>query len=290
MPSTFTPKIGLELQETGSNTNVWGSNLNSNVIELVEQAIAGLTSVALGAVDVTLTKSNGVPDEARSAILYLHGAMANDVAVIVPSVTKAYVVDNRTTGGFVATVKTAGGTGVATRSGNAQLLYVTGTSVIPASSPVSASTPEFGSAAFANVGVSVNELAPVSANDAKYAGLVAGNVFTSVNRFNKQIFSPPVTVTYAVTMSVDFTQGNDFVVSLAGNATIVPVGHQPGQGGNIWLYQDAVGGRTVAWANTFAFPASTAPTLTATASAVDLVPYAVRTSVKIDAGFLGDMR
>lgn len=290
MPSTFTPKIGLELQETGANTNIWGSNLNSNVIELVEQAIAGLTSVALGSLDVTLTKSNGVPDQARSAILYLHGAMANDVAVVVPSVTKSYVVDNRTTGGFIATIKTAGGSGVPTRGGNAQLVYVTGTSVIPASSPVSAAAPEFGSAAYANVGTSINELAPVSANDAKYAGLTAGNVFTNANRFNKQVFSPPVTVTYATTISVDFALGNDFIVSLGGNATIVPVGHQPGQGGNIWLYQDAVGGRSVAWVSAFAFPASTAPTLTATASAVDIVPYAVRTSAKIDAGFLGDMR
>lgn len=290
MPSTFTTKLGLEKQATGENLNVWGGNLNTNVIDLVDDAIAGLTSVALTASDVTLTKSNGTPDQSRAAILYLHGTLGANVAVIVPSVTKAYVVDNRTTGAYSTTVKTAGGTGAVVPQGTAQTLYVTGTSVIATSPATSATSPSFGSAAYVNIGTSVNELAPVSVADARYARLTAANVFTSVNEFRKQIFSAPVTVAYATTVSLDFTQGNDFVVSLTGNSTIIPVGYQPGQGGNIWLYQDGTGGRTVAWNQAFKFPASTAPTLTTTSAAVDVVPYAVRTSSAIDCGFLGDMR
>jgi hypothetical protein len=290
MPSSFTSRIGLEQQATGEGNNVWGANLNSNVIGLIEDAIAGLTSVALTASDVTLTKANGTPDQSRAAILYLHGTLGANVAVVVPSVTKAYVVDNRTTGAFSATVRTAGGSGVAVPQGTAQTLYVTGTSVIATSPATSATSPAFGTAAFANVGTSVNELAPVSAADARYARLASANVFTSVNEFRKQVFSAPVTVAYAATVSLDFTLGSNFVVSLTGNSTFVPVGYQPGQGGNIWLYQDSVGGRTVAWTSPFKFAASTAPTLTVAASAVDVVPYAVRTSSAIDCGFLGDSR
>ena len=290
MPSSFTSRIGLEQQATGENSNTWGANLNSNAIELIDDAVAGLTSVALAASDVILTKQNGTPDQARSAILYLHGALAANVAVVVPSVTKTYFVDNQTTNGFSATVKTAGGSGVTVPQGTAQTLYVTGSSVVAASQPTSAAQPSFGSAAFVNVGTSVNEVLQVSASDARYLQAAGGNVFTSVNRFNKQVFSPPVTVAFATTVSLDFSQGNDFVVSLTGNMTVIPVGHQPGQGGYIWLYQDNIGGRSVAWNAQFKFPASVAPTLTVTASAVDVVPYAVRTSTAIDAAALSDMR
>jgi hypothetical protein len=290
MPSTFTSRIGLELQATGENSGTWGSNLNSNAIQLIDTAIAGLTSVALAASDVTLTKQNGTADQARSAILYLHGTLAANVAVVVPSVTKTYTVDNKTSGNFSVTVKTAGGTGVVVPQAAAQTLYVTGSSVVPSSQAVSAAAAALGSAAYANVGTSVNELAPVSVNDAKYAQVSAANVFTSVNVFQRQAYAVPVTVTFATTVSLDFTRANDFQITLTGNATFVPVGHQPGQAGNIWLVQDGTGSRTAAWDSTFKFPASTAPTLTTTSSAVDVVPYAVRTSTAIGAAFLGDFR
>ena len=276
MPSSFTSRIGLEQQATGENSNTWGANLNSNAIELIDTAIAGLTSVALTATDVTLTKANGTADQARSAILYLHGALAANVAVVVPSVTKTYFVDNQTTNGFSATVKTAGGSGVVVPQGAARILYVTGSSVVPASPVTSATQPALGTAAFATL----TSLAQVNET----------NVFTTVNRFNKQVFTPPVTVAYATTVSLDFTQANDFVVSLTGNAFFVPVGFQPGQAGQIWIYQDSAGNRTATWSSIFKFPSSVAPILTSTGNAVDLIPYAVRASTAIDAAQLADMR
>lgn len=290
MPSSFTSRLGLELQATGENSGTWGANLNSNAIQLIDTAIAGLTSVALAASDVTLTKQNGTADESRSAILYLHGTLAANVAVVVPSVTKTYTVDNKTSGNFSVTVKTAGGTGVVVPQAAAQTLYVTGSSVIPSSQAVSAAAAALGSAAYANVGTSINELAPVSVNDAKYARVSSANVFTSTNLFQKQAYTALVTVTYATTVSLDFTQGSKFQLTLAGNSTIIPVGHQPGQGGIIYLLQDGTGGRTVAWDSQFKFPASTAPTLTTTSSAVDSVPFEVRTSTAIAAAFVGDFR
>lgn len=289
MPSTFTSRIGLEQQATGENSNTWGANLNSNAIDLIDTAIAGLTSVALAASNVTLTKANGTPDQARSAILYLHGVLAADVDVVVPSVTKTYFVDNQTTNPFSTTVKTAGGSGVVVPQGTVQVLYVTGSSVVAASPAVSPGQ-TLGTAAYVNVGTSVNEVPQVSLADVRYSRVAGANVFTSVNQFNRQVFSPPVTVAYAATVSLDFTQGNNFVVSLAGNSEIVPVGHQPGQAGQIWLYQDGAGGRTVTWTGQFKFPASVRPILTSTSGAVDLIAYAVRTSAAIDAAFIGDFR
>ena len=57
MASTFTTRIRLEKQADGSNPNSWGTVLNQNVIDLVDEAIAAYTTVSLSAVDVTLTSN-----------------------------------------------------------------------------------------------------------------------------------------------------------------------------------------------------------------------------------------
>jgi hypothetical protein len=275
MASTFTSRLGFELQATGENSGIWGSNLNSNAIALIDTAIAGLTSVPLAGTDVTLTKQNGTIDESRSAILYLHGTLINDVAVVVPSVTKAYAVDNKTSGPFNVTVKTAGGTGTAVAQGTARTIYVTGTSVIPTSPGTSVGSPTFGSAAYANIGTSANELVPTSAADTRYS-----------RNFGM------VTLPYAATVTVDFATGYNFMVSAGGNFKLVPTGMNPArdQGGIIWVCQPPGGNAVITWDSQFKFPAGTSVVLTSTSGACDLLPYAVRTSAIVDVTGVKDMR
>ena len=47
MASTFTGSLGLEKQGDGENANTWGLRLNESVIDLVDEAVAGFTVVAL---------------------------------------------------------------------------------------------------------------------------------------------------------------------------------------------------------------------------------------------------
>jgi hypothetical protein len=111
MSSTYTSRLGLELQADGENSNTWGQRLNSSVITLLDTAIAGLTSVALSSVPITLTKQDGTSDQSRASILYLHGTLTSNCQVVVPSVTKLYSIYNNCAGNFNPIVKTAGAAG-----------------------------------------------------------------------------------------------------------------------------------------------------------------------------------
>ena len=47
MASTYTNRLGLEKQTDGENPNSWGAILNTNVIDLLDDAIAGYTIVSV---------------------------------------------------------------------------------------------------------------------------------------------------------------------------------------------------------------------------------------------------
>jgi hypothetical protein len=96
----------------GDQPSTWGQTLNNNVFSLIDTAIAGITSVLLSSTDVTLTALDGAADTSRSAILVLHGTLTSNVEVVIPSVTKPYVLWNNTSGAFTVNVKTTGATGV----------------------------------------------------------------------------------------------------------------------------------------------------------------------------------
>lgn len=124
MPSTYTSSLRLQKIGVGEQVNTWGASFNSTGgSDLLDFAISGVTDVALAATNVVLTTANGAADEARAAILNCQGALSADVAVIIPNVSKTYVVLNSTTGSFTLTVKTAGGSGPTIQQG-ASLMVV----------------------------------------------------------------------------------------------------------------------------------------------------------------------
>ena len=64
MAASYTTRIRLTQQGDGDNPNSWGTVLNNGVISLVDDAIAGYTTVALGAnATVTLSAVDGGSDE-----------------------------------------------------------------------------------------------------------------------------------------------------------------------------------------------------------------------------------
>lgn len=131
MPSTFSTNLRLELIATGEQAGSWGNTTNTNLGTLIEAAISGTaTHNTAGAVDTTLTANNGSADEARNAVIKLTGAVTGSHNVIVPSVSKLYMVNNATTGAFTITVKTAAGTGAIVTQGAHALLWCDGTNVI----------------------------------------------------------------------------------------------------------------------------------------------------------------
>ncbi len=89
----------------------------------------------------------------------------------------------------------------------------------------------------------------------------------------------------------DFAAANNFSVTLGGNRTLAnPTNIVAGQSGIIVITQDGTGSRTLAYGSYFKFPAGTAPTLTTTASAVDVLAYYVESSTRITARLVADVK
>jgi len=129
MASTYTTRVRLEKQTPGENENTWGTILNGNVIDLVDDSIAAYTTITVSSVDVTLTQADGFSDQARSAFLDISGTLTGDVNVIIPALSKGYGVRNSTSGSFTITMKTATGSGIAIPQGQVISVISDGVSV-----------------------------------------------------------------------------------------------------------------------------------------------------------------
>lgn len=302
MASTYTSNIRLELQADGENPNNWGTILNQNVIDLIDEAITSYTTVALTGANVTLTAINGTTDQSRSPFLEFTGGLTEDVNVIIPAVPKSYYINNKATqasAGTDITVKTASGDGVNIPVGSRIAVICDGVSVFSAINPNAFG---FGTAASANIGTGNTDVPDVSIADVRYSQLAAANTFTSTNTFNglssftstttfKQVDSPIVTLTDAASVAVNFNTGNHFLVSLAGNRTLEnPTNGKVGQVGHIYIVQDGTGNRTLSYGDMYNFPSGTAPVLTSVSGSVDLLVFSQRATSVLDAVIIKDFK
>lgn len=144
MASTYSTDLRLELIGSGEQSGVWGSTTNLNLGSLVEQAIAGVQTIAITSSNQALTAFFGAVDQSRNAVLVLSsGAAAN---VYVPPVSKVYVVRNA--GGFAITMynstvlgnTTAAGAGVTVASGATAFMFTDGGNFYLASIPAGLTT------------------------------------------------------------------------------------------------------------------------------------------------------
>lgn len=128
MPSTYSPTLRIELIADGEQDGTWGNTTNTNLGSVIEQAITGVQSITMADADYTLTAFNGLPDEARNAVLVVGGTLSADTrSVIAPAVEKVYIVRNQTAGGYSFTFKPSGGTGITVPNGSTMLIYLTTT-------------------------------------------------------------------------------------------------------------------------------------------------------------------
>jgi microcystin-dependent protein len=103
MADTFTTIFGFILQQTGNNSNTWGDKLNTQAIQLIEDALAGRTSISTTGGTTTLTQA-----QARPKFIDVSGALGSNATIVVPSTSNEWVVRNQTSGGFSVLLKTAG--------------------------------------------------------------------------------------------------------------------------------------------------------------------------------------
>ena len=141
------------------------------------------------------------------------------------------------------------------------------------------------------VETSLNNYIPTSDIGVTVQAYNANTAFTNVvQSFSKAQRGTVVSLTSASTITPDFSLGNNFSVTLDTNATLAnPTNLTAGQSGAIAITQDSTGSRTLAYGSYWKFPSATAPTLTTTASAVDVLVYYVESSTRITATLLNNV-
>jgi hypothetical protein len=133
MTTQYTPTLKLALPVTGELSGTWGDVVNDNITSMIEQAIAGLSTINTWTGNAhTLTTANGTTSESRCAMLVAAtgaggSALTGAGEIICPASAKLYVVQNTTA--FAVTLKTSAGTGVAVAASNTAFLFCNGTSV-----------------------------------------------------------------------------------------------------------------------------------------------------------------
>jgi hypothetical protein len=134
-----------------------------------------------------------------------------------------------------------------------------------------------------NLGVAIG--VNVQAYDADTAKTDVAQSFTAAQRGSVSALTDGATIT------PDFALANNFSVTLGGNRTLAnPSNLTAGQHGVIVITQDGTGSRTLAYGSNFKFPAGSAPTLTTTANAVDVLAYFVESASRITARLIGDTK
>lgn len=129
MPTTYDPLLRIALQADGENNNTWGQILNDNTLELLAEAVGGLSSISLTSGNHTLTTNNGSTDEGRKAILVFTGSPGTNRTVTVPAVSHVYVVFNNMSTANTITFTTGSGTTVVLGQGKISIIFCDGTNV-----------------------------------------------------------------------------------------------------------------------------------------------------------------
>lgn len=122
MASTPTTRNRFNKQGVGDNSGTWGTVLNEQDFDLIDEALDGYESIAVAA-NVTLTSTNYASDQARNRVLKFTGAGGFNVTI--PGVEKWYVIHNACTA--AVTVKTAGGAGASVPASAVTFVYCDGT-------------------------------------------------------------------------------------------------------------------------------------------------------------------
>jgi hypothetical protein len=117
-----------------------------------------------------------------------------------------------------------------------------------------------------------------------YAGIANVQTFTAGQRGEVTV------LTSGATVNTNLADSNNFSLTLDTNATLAnPTNIVAGQSGAIVITQDATGSRTLAYGSNWKFAGATAPTLTTTADAVDVLVYYVESSTRITAALINNV-
>jgi len=153
--------------------------------------------------------------------------------------------------------------------------------------PLAIGTPSDGTVTAAKMaaGAAVGNIGYTPANDSAVVHIAGAETITGAKR------GTITALTDGATITPNFATTNNFSLTIGGNRTLAnPSNLTAGQAGTIVITQDGTGSRTLAYGSYWKFSNGTAPTLTTTASAVDVLAYYVESSTRITAKLVTDVK
>jgi hypothetical protein len=268
MASTYSD-LKIELIGTGDQTGTWGDTTNNNFSVAISEAITGSADVAFSSSDVTvtLTDSNAA-QTARNLRLNLTGTSGGARQLILGSgcqIEKLYLINNGLAD--AVTVKNTSGSGIAVPAGKSMFVYNNATNVVDAITHLSSLT--LGSALpVASGGTGVTSS----------TGSVAVVLSTSPTLITSTFTGYTETVVAIGTVGAAHT----FVISTGTVQTATLTASTPctftmptATAGTSFILRltQAATGMTTATFTGVQFAGGTAPTITATASATDIISF-----------------
>lgn len=131
--STYSNNLRIELITNGTQAGTWGDTTNTNLGTIIEDSIAGYTTVSVISANQAFTAVDGAADQARNAMIRLTTTTTANFAVYAPPVSKQYIILNDSA--YTATIynstvignTTAAGLGVAIPAGKTMTVWSEGT-------------------------------------------------------------------------------------------------------------------------------------------------------------------
>ena len=307
MASTYSSNLKIELIGTGEQSGAWGATTNANLGTALEEAIVGLGAVSFASdadLTISLTNSNA-SQAARCFVLNVTSAVSLTATrnLIVPTTTKPYLIHNNTTGGRSIVVKTSAGTGITVPNAGKVFVYTDGTNVIAAENHLPTLTLDT-DLAVADGGTGASDAATARTNLGAQATLVSGTNIKTINStsllgsgdivtgdvtlnaaqtltnktieagtFTNGYTEETVTANTSAAYTINLANGTVQILTLTGNCTYTFPAAVAGTSFLLVQKQDATGSRTVTWPTAVKWPASTAPTITSTASKADVFAF-----------------
>ena len=299
MTITPTSLLSLPIITTGTESGVWGDDVNNGLTSYLDIAIAGALSISITTADVTLSNTAGTSSAtgitsttAQYAILNITGAKTAARTLNLPASSRKYVINNAGTGGFLLTVRgVTPTTGITLVDGERAVIAWNGSDYVKISGT---NGPGAFTTLTASGSVNLSPLTTAGTMVLSPGGAVTinpglvgtmDNVTIGATTVAAATFAKASTTSVAVTFSagstvVNCALSNVFTMTLTANIAVAPTLSNPADGQTInwFLTQDGTGNRTMIWPGSFKWSGAVVPVLSTAASSVDLLVATYRSS------------
>ena len=128
MASSYDNDLRLEEQASGENATSWGDKTNNN-LELIAEAFGyGTEAITTNADTHSTTIADGGTDPGRSLYLKYTGTLDSTctVSLLPNTVSKVWIIENATSGGFDLSIKQGSGAEITIPNGDVKIVYSDG--------------------------------------------------------------------------------------------------------------------------------------------------------------------